>query len=71
MTSPLFEDNSSAGYDQDCHELTIDAARRWGLDPWDPADRRAIIQRLDAWLTKLRRATPPAPPWRPTADNPF
>lgn len=53
--TPLFTDNSSAGYDTACHDATLGLATTWGLDARDPADQLVIAQRLTTWANKLRR----------------
>jgi len=71
MTTPLFQDHSITGYDQVCHQLTINAATQWGLDPYNPADRAIIIQRLATWVDKLRLHTPTPQTIIMESDQPF
>ncbi len=61
--TPLFSDNSFAGYDHACHDATIYVAAAWGLNPRDPDHQLRIAQRLSVWASKLHQhatATLPA-----------
>ena len=53
--TPLFTDNSAAGYDHTCHNATLHLATASGLDPHNPAHQLLIAQRLTTWTEKLRR----------------
>jgi len=68
---PLFEDNSTAGYDQTCHNATWLIADTQHLNLDNPDNIWKIIHQLETWTSKLRLHTPPATPWQPTHDNPY
>lgn len=53
--TPLFTDNSTAGYDDTCHQATLRLAAMWDLDVRDPASQLLIAQRLITWAEKLRQ----------------
>lgn len=55
MTDTLFTDNSHAGYDNACHDATLQLATTWGLDARSPAHQLVIAQRLTIWAENLRR----------------
>lgn len=71
--TPLFTDNSTAGYDHTCHQATIHLAAAWGLDVRDPAHQLVIAQRLTIWAEKLRRHAAPEVPINhdPLRGQPF
>ena len=71
--TPLFTDNSIAGYDHTCHQATLHLAAAADLDATNPAHQLLIAQRLTTWAEKLRQHATHAHPTNhdPLHGQPF